>query len=169
MHRNDLSRFVELLKRLGAAFNRIVSDEMVEGYFFALADVPFATVEENALLEMRSAVRMPPPSALRRSANYVNPQVRALAAWSKVREEVKKKGPSEIDELTTRVLNNIGGWKALIDATTEQMHWHRKEFVEQFVAALLELERIEDLAAIRRQIASPIVAALGSGAEARGG
>ena len=62
----DLVRFGEVMRKLGAAYGKPVDQEMLAAYEMALCDVSIEDIEGNAIRHLRTSQWMPRPVDLRR-------------------------------------------------------------------------------------------------------
>lgn len=65
MHQNDFDTFEKTLKQLGEAFNRKLSDELIQAFWKALKDLPLGAIQRMADSHMRFKKFFPKPSELR--------------------------------------------------------------------------------------------------------
>lgn len=154
MLRSDLPRLVKLLERLCAVWNRKCSQELVEGYFVALADVEIDAVEQHALLLLRTSRWMPAPAELR-SGPLAPPEARAALAWAELRGRIAAvaSGRDEgkiADEAAQSAWSALGGWHALGQRERGQLDFVRNDFVALH-AAFSATQAVEKA---RRAIAS---------------
>lgn len=65
MHQDDSEAFEKLLKQLGEAFNRKLSDELIQAYWKSLKDLPLGAIQRMADSHMRFKKFFPKPFELR--------------------------------------------------------------------------------------------------------
>jgi len=138
----DREAFARLMLGLGETFNEPVSDERMEIYFAALADLDFPTVRAAASAHVRTSKFFPRPAEIRELAEG-GTEDRAELAWHAVVNLVRRvgypgadgqgKAPEFPDEASKRAaLELFGGWASLCanlpEAGTPQFIGTAKQF-----------------------------------------
>ena len=129
----DRKTFMTSMALLGAAFDRKISDPLLEGYWIALepmTDAELAAATKRALAECRF---MPAPAELLALAGHGrNIDADAAEAWEAVRRAIDEHDYTasvDFGPLVNAVVRNLGGWDRLCRLDLEALNvWARKEF-----------------------------------------
>lgn len=121
---------------IAEAFDRRLSDAMLEAYLLGLADVTNAQLTQAATAALRSPVPfMPKPGELRALAltDGVGLEACADRAWLRFLEARSRVGASRgvnfCDALINGTVRLLGGWCQACWRPTEELHvWFRKDF-----------------------------------------
>lgn len=130
MNRQDLANVVNAL---AAAFNRPVTQALLEAYWIGLNDLAQADLARAAAAAIRTAKYMPTPADLRGLAGEMTPETRAVYAWESVQEAIAVAGYGRSvdfdDPLVNATLRNLGGWERFIERLEQEgPTWPRKDF-----------------------------------------
>ena len=134
--------FMASLALISTAFDRKISEPLIEGYWIALRDL---TDEELAVATKRALSEctfMPVPAELLGLAGRARSLDADVAqAWQTVRGAIDKHdyivASIDFGQLVNAVIRNLGGWDTLCRATLPELDnpgWLRKRFDEVYRA-----------------------------------
>lgn len=132
--------FMASLALISTAFDRKISEPLIEGYWIALRDL---TDEELAVATKRALSEctfMPVPAELLGLAGRARSlDADAAQAWQAVRSAIDKHdylvATIDFGQLVNAVIRNLGGWDTLCRASLSELDnpgWLRKRFDELY-------------------------------------
>jgi hypothetical protein len=129
---HDKRRFAELMTMIAEVYGKEITQQKLALWFDLLGDCDIAELERAAREHMLTSKFMPTPAEL---IERMHPAVdrKAMLAWAEVpillRNSRYAKSP---DPVTEKVVQDLGGWFALGQKTTEQLVWVAKEFAQRY-------------------------------------
>lgn len=133
--RENKERFVLAISRLCVAFSKEFTEETIEIWSEALADLPIEAVERAVVTAVRELKTKPYPAHIRELAGAKSAEVsvaeKAETAWRQVREAAKR---SELpdDEIAAMVVSGLGGSRRLGQMSDKEMDFVKKDFVHAY-------------------------------------
>ncbi len=140
MTENDRRRFAAAMNALSAIHRVEASEPLLEGYWLGLQDLPISAVEKAIARSIATSKRMPVPADLRELSGDIPAATRAVKAWAKVKDSIRRIGAySSVnfdDPITNATIRALGGWTRLCSTDSEELDkWTRKDF-ERIYSAL---------------------------------
>lgn len=131
----DSGKMAEWLSALGETFDREISDALAEVYSRALSDLTDDELDRGMGLVIRNCRFFPKPVEILEYARggAAPAKDRALLAFHSVYDGASAYSSIKLDPVTAATIEAMGGWPAFCRPEQDE-HWHRKEFVDLWVA-----------------------------------
>lgn len=130
MKAEDRNRFKAALSMLCATFAREVTEALLDGFWYSLADLDIAMVEVGCRRALRDCKRMPMPAEIRELSGEEPVAAQAIRAWQTLRMGMRIHGAYASVNFDDKAINatvrNMGGWEQL--CRTDIDEWVRKDF-----------------------------------------
>lgn len=141
MQASDRVEFAQAITALAASFRAESDEAMLEGYWWALDDLPLEAVQRAVRSAMRQCKFMPAAFELRELSGVMSNQARAVLAWAAFEKAVRIHGGYETinfdDPLINATVRNLGGWERCCLLPCEEFDkWLRKDFERVYLALL---------------------------------
>jgi hypothetical protein len=131
MENQDRKAFADCIQALAAAFRTETSPALFESYWMGLDDLPLNAVLAAVKQAARKCRFMPVPAELRELAG-AGGQAAVLDAWQAVVGAIRSVGhyrSVDFGPVVNAVVRNLGGWRRLCDADSDELHsFLRKDF-----------------------------------------
>lgn len=139
MTREEFARCMAVLE---ASYPRTakLSQQQLVVWFDNLSDLTGNQLRHAVATAVREGDDWPTISKLRRYADStgINSKDRPLAAWQAVRASISKVGgyesPHFDDPVVNAVIRELGGWPAVCETPSSEMHWLEKRFCATYAA-----------------------------------
>lgn len=143
MNARDLPEFTLLLTGFCVLYGKPVSEMLIELYWGALESFEFDAVKkafQAHLSNPDTGQFMPKPADVMRYVNGSS-QTRALQAWSKVAEAIRRVGSYASvvfdDPLIHVAIEEMGGWISLCQTLLKDLPFRANEFEKRYAAYVL--------------------------------
>lgn len=129
-------RFTRCMAALFETFGRQPSEPALNGYAYALSDLPIEEVEAAVAACLREMRHMPRPVEIReRCTNGAIDN--AEAAWMELLRAIRRVGayssPVFDDPVLASTVQSLGGWVSLCNRESEELHSHvRRNFLASY-------------------------------------
>jgi len=129
----DREHFGSVIGALAEAFERDLTEGLVESYWLALEDLPLDAVRRGAKLCLQTRRFMPRPAEIRERA-FGSAKLLAAEAWRRVAQHIRGSRDAEpLDPIARKVVSLLGGLDVLKDTATTEIHtWTAKRFAELY-------------------------------------
>lgn len=133
MEKTDRKEFAEVIVAIAEAFNRPVSEGMLEVYWQSLRDLGLEEFKAAAFRAVKESQFFPTVHAIRVRCED-NPELCAARQWEYVIGSFRGTPDEEPDGLAEKAVKLMGGWQVLGDRPPgENDTWSRKEFLRLYV------------------------------------
>jgi hypothetical protein len=147
MQQTDFQRFNALMNGMAKLYERELDGAMLDAYWLALRDWELADFQAAAGQLMRTSKFMPRPADFEELRRAARPT--AGEAWAEARACFRSGARGTGDPLTDRVVQMLGGYKAMGYTASDQMPFIERRFAEHYTA----LQDAEEIRAAVPQIA----------------
>lgn len=134
MQNADKVRFATVIAALAEAFQRRITDGLVEAYWLGLNDLNIRAVEAGVARAIRECSFMPAPAEIRVRCGAMSPALLVEQAWAcmlgAIREHGGWRSVQFEDHGITAAVERMGGWERLTGLDSEELlKWGRKDFL----------------------------------------
>lgn len=138
MTQDDMPAFVQMLTGLGVIYNKSINEPFIDLYWRALKKFELAAVKRALQAHLHHPDHgqfMPKPADVVRYLEG-SQQTRAMQAWSKVVDAMKRVGAHETiifdDALIHAVIHDMGGWVYLCKTIVDELPFRAHEFEKRY-------------------------------------
>lgn len=143
MNDSDKKAFAELMTGAAEMYSKTLSKNLMSMYFDALKRVDIDEIRiafSKHAIDSKAGSFFPKPADIIRQINSNKPSIedRASIAWMEVESALSKysasHGMQSEDKQLLMALRNMGGFYRLAMTNLKDLHWKRKQFIENYKA-----------------------------------
>jgi hypothetical protein len=149
MQQTDFQRFKALMNGMAKLYERELDGPVLDAYWLALRNWELADFQAASGQLMRTSKFMPRPADFEELRRAARPT--AGEAWALARASWRAGDRTSGDDLTDRVVQMLGGYRAMGYMASDQMPFIERRFAEHYTA----LQDAEEIRAAVPQIAGP--------------
>ena len=131
----DYDRFAKNMAGLGALFDKVPAEPVIELYWRTLSDLSDADFERACTLAAKRLKFFPKPAELREMVAEDQEAI-AMAAWEEllgaIRDVSQYRSVDFLDPAISATVEFMGGWEAVCLWTREELAFRRKEFMDTY-------------------------------------